>query len=230
MNRFFYISPLILQTFIWPMTRPLLRFCLHLDIKGLDRIPSGPEKGRGVIFALNHSSELDPGFVPASLPFLSPYMPMFYTSRENAFYKKSGWRQVLYGGLLFRIWGAHPLQAGKQNYELSLKTHIDILHAGKSLIMFPDGRRLPESDIGTIAHGGIGYLAWKTKALIIPVRIHNVHHMSLTDFLFRRRTVSVIFSTPLDVLGVFKSDVPTVDECKGASRTIMEHIRTLRTD
>lgn len=227
MNRFFYISPLILQTFIWPMTRPLLRFCLQLNIKGLDRIPAEPEKGRGVIFALNHSSELDPGFVPASLPFLSPYMPMFYTSRENAFYKKSGWRQMLYGGWLFRIWGAHPLQAGKQNYELSLKTHIEILNAGKSLIMFPDGRRLPEAEIGTIAHGGIGYLAWSTKALVIPVRIHAAYNMKIFQFLFRKRKVSVTFGAPFDPSVFFTTNDPTVDDFKRYSRTLMQKIKEL---
>ena len=227
MNRFFYISPLVLQTFIWPMTRLLLRFCIHLKIIGLENIPAKSPKGRGVIFALNHSSELDPGFVPASLPFLSPYMPVFYTSREQSFYKKSGWRQKFYGGSLFRIWGAHPLQPGKQNYELSLKTHIDILKNGKSLIMFPDGKRLPESEIGTIAHGGIGYLVWKTHAMVVPVRIRSIHSMSLKQFLFRKRHVSITFGKPVDTLPIFKGVQPTVEECKQASRTIMETISNL---
>src|SRR3989338_7635501 len=174
MNTFLYLSPLILQTAVWPITRPLLWFFLLLKVSGLENLTfsnsvrsSAIAKRQGVIFAVNHSSEMDPILIPASLPFLSRFMPMFYTSREKKFYKLSGFRQLFYGGFIFELWGSHRLLSGKQNYEVSLQTHIDILNAGKSVVMFPDGRRLPESEIGTIAHGGIGYLAWRTKSIII---------------------------------------------------------------
>ncbi len=233
MNRFFLYSPLVLQTAIWPIVRPLFRFFLHLKISGLENLKSAYNYGRtyaikkGVIFAVNHSSELDAVLVPASLPFLSPLMPMFYTSREQAFYRQSGWRQILYGGFLFKLWGSHALHSGKKDYEVSLQTHIKILEKGRSICIFPDGKRLPESDIGTIAHGGIGYLAWRTKAPIVPVRISGAYRITPADFFLRRRSVSVAFGRSLSPAEIFGENAakPTPEVCKDAARRVMERIR-----
>ncbi|HEY4508626.1 MAG TPA: hypothetical protein VJJ55_03145, partial [Candidatus Paceibacterota bacterium] len=146
MNSFYLYSPLVLQTALWPIVRPLFWFFLRLKVRGLENVlpyinctrsrdicvGGGKQRAedcekqcgkRGVIFAANHSSELDPILVPASLPFLSPLMPFFYTSREQSFYKMSGWRQFFYGGFLFKLWGSHPLRSGTGNYEESLTTH-----------------------------------------------------------------------------------------------------------
>src|SRR3989338_3964453 len=131
--KFFFWSPLPLQTAIWPIVRPLFRFFIHLDIRGTSNLPPATNHEKGTIFAVSHSSELDSVLLPASLPFLSPLMPMFYTSREWSFYKNSGWRKYFYGGFLFKLWGAHRLHSGKQDYETTLQTHIELLIAGKSL-------------------------------------------------------------------------------------------------
>lgn len=112
MNAFFYWSPFFLQTAVWPIVRPLFWFFLRLRVSKLENPADVANtydrkyllnNKNGVIFAVNHSSELDPILAPASLPFLSPLMPFFYTSREQAFYKTSGWRQFFYGGLFFKL-------------------------------------------------------------------------------------------------------------------------------
>lgn len=226
MNLFSLYSPLILQTAIWPIVRPLFCFFLHLKISGIENLP----KAGSVIFAVNHSSELDAVLVPASLPFLSPLMPMFYTSREQAFYKQSGWRQVFYGGFLFKLWGSHALHSGKKDYDVSLQTHIEIVEKGRSVCIFPDGKRLSESEIGSIAHGGIGYLAWRTGALILPVRISGVYSVTLLDFFLRRQYVSVIFGSPFPFVQPFGANtvVPTPEGCKKVAQQVMEKIRIMR--
>ncbi len=267
MNCFFLLSPLVLQTLIWPVTRPLFRFFLRLEIRGrehLDAITASDdvaipsqvkqylqvkhEKGqesniafahgreqmlcegtrkRGVIFVANHGSELDPILIPASLPFLSPLMPMFYTSRGSEFYKNSKWRKYFYGGLLFKLWGSHSLHSGSHDYALSLATHIYLLGEGKSLCMFPDGRKTSDADIGSIAHGGVGYLAWKTRATIVPVRIIGVHQTRLGDFLLRRRKVVVIFGELFSPPFSDRSVPPSADECRTVARSIMEAVKAL---
>jgi 1-acyl-sn-glycerol-3-phosphate acyltransferase len=227
MNRFFYLSPLILQTAIWPIVRPLFRFFLRLGIKGtanLQRITYT----QGTVFAVNHSSELDAILVPSSLPFFSPLMPMFYTSREQAFYKTSGWRQFFYGGFLFKLWGSHPVRSGKQNYEESLKTHIEILSNGKSVCIFPEGRKTKDGDIGREARGGVAYLAYRTGAPVMPVRIKAVFKMTFREFLFRKRAVEVIFGTPLFTAALFpKTAPPSLDEIKSAAHRILGAIQQL---
>ncbi len=226
MSRFFYISPLILQTAIWPITRPMFLFFLHLEIHGLERLENLP-RGKGIIFATNHSSELDPILVPASLPFLSPLMPMFYTSREQSFYKNSGWRQFFYGGFFFKLWGSHRLASGKHDYATSLASHVQILNDGHSLCMFPDGGRLPEREIGAVAHGGVGYLAWSTKAVIVPVRISGAHLTTPSQFFLRKRKVKIVFGTPLSFEDLSPAPNPTVQDFQTAARVIMRKVAEL---
>lgn len=240
MNKFFYLSPFILQTAVWPIVRPLFRFFLYLKIVGLENVPMAFAYGRTqmpysqgtrineIIFAVNHSSELDPILVPVSLPFLSPIMPMFYTSREQAFYKTSGWRQFFYGGFFFKLWGSHPVNTGRQNYKESLKTHIEILNNGRSVCIFPEGRKTRDGSVGAEAHGGVAYLSYRTGAPVVPVRIKGVFKMSLGDFLFRKRAVEVVFGRPFSSSDLFpKSAPPSFEEIKTAVRRVIEAIQKL---
>lgn len=241
MNKFFYLSPFILQTAVWPIVRPIFRFFLHLKIVGLENLKRAEntydrkyfldgkkQKGDGVIFAVNHSSELDPILVPASLPFFSPLMPMFYTSREQAFYKTSGWRQFFYGGFFFKLWGSHAVLTGKKNYEESLKTHIRILEDGKSVCIFPEGRKTLDGTVGREAHGGVAYLAYRTGASVVPVRIKGVFNMTLIQFLLRNRTVEVIFGNQFSPAELFpRSEVPSLPEIKTAAFRVLGAIQKL---
>ncbi len=263
LNSFFRVSPLILQTAIWPIVRPLFWFFLRLEIHGLDNlllytnykrprdICVGDSKQRtedcgkcGVIFAVNHSSELDPILVPASLPFLSPLMPFFYTSREQSFYKTSSWRQFFYGGFLFTLWGSHSLHSGTRNYEESLATHIRLLEDGKSVCIFPEGRKTKDGSVGAIAHGGVAYLSFRTHAPVIPVRIKGVFQLTAREFLLRRRSVSVVFGQPLSPADLFYTNYkrsrdicvgdflqnvspPSLAEIKAAAQRVLGEIQRL---
>ena len=195
MNRFFFISPLILQKAIWHATRALLFFFFRFQVYGLENIKS--QRGKGVIFAANHSSELDSIVVPAALPFFSSLLPIFYVSRPREFYKTSGWRQVLYGGFLFKLWGAHAAISGSKNYERSLAPHIRILECCGSILIFPEGRKTRDGNIGSEAHGGVAYLARRTGSPVVPVRIFGDFNMTPGDFFFRRRCITVVFGASI---------------------------------
>lgn len=228
-SAFFLLSPAVLQNFIWPFVRPLFRFCINFNIRGKEHLDfAAAHREHGVIFAVSHSSELDSILLPAAFPFLSPLFPMFYTSREWTFYINSSWRRYFYGGLLFKLWGAHRLQSGKHNYEVSLQTHIKLLEAGKSLCMFPDGKQLPENEIGTRAHGGVGFLAWRTGALVVPTRITGIYHLTMSEFLARKRTAVVAFGKPLSPSELFPCpDRPGIEEIKTAVGKVIDAIKQL---
>lgn len=203
MNVFFYISPLILQKAIWHATRAVLFFFCHFEVHGLENLPFSNKlrpyfiAKSGVIFAANHSSELDPIVVPAALPFFSPLLPVFYVSRPREFYKTSGWRQIFYGGFFFKMWGSHAAVAGFNDYEKSLATHLAILEKGGSVLIFPEGRKTRDGNIQTEAHGGVAYLAHRTGCPIVPLRIFGDFNMTTRDFFMRRRRISVVFGTPI---------------------------------
>ncbi len=177
---------------------------------------SGARKEQGVIFAANHSSELDPILVPAALPFLSPLLPIFYVSRPRVFYKTSGWRQFLYGGLLFKLWGAHSVRpaVGGADYAQSLAAHIQILKIGGSVLIFPEGRKTRDGNIQREAHGGVAYLARTTGMPVVPVRIFGDFNMTLGDFFLRRRRIVVVFGTPISLaenaLADYKQDAQAI--------------------
>jgi 1-acyl-sn-glycerol-3-phosphate acyltransferase len=203
MRPLYLISPLILQTIIWPGTRLCLWLFGSLKVRGLENLAGlDAKKARehGVIFAVNHTSELDPILIPASLPFLSRFMPIFYTSREKSFYDESGKiQQMFYGGLFFKLWGSHAVKVGLQDYEKSLATHIQILAAGKSVLIFPEGgidRKSTEVKVRP-AKGGVAYLAIHCKSPIVPVAITGTYRFSVKQFFLRKRHIVVQFLPPV---------------------------------
>ena len=193
MNFLYSISPLILQKIIWIPTRIILNFFIHLKIEGLENLNNiSNNHYKNVIFASNHTSELDPVLLPASLSFFSRFSPIFYASLSKGNYRKSGWRQNFYGGFLFKLWGAHPIYTGLKDYEKSLINHIKILEDNKDLLFFPEGKITPDGNIGN-ARGGIAYLAKHTGRRVIPIAISGIYRMSFKDFLMRKRYAKIIF-------------------------------------
>ncbi len=187
------ICPLILQKIIWIPTRLSLKFFGHLEISGLENLDGIKAN---VIFACNHSSEMDPFFVPASLGFFSKFSPMFYTSREKAFYVNCGWRQIFYGGLFFEMWGSYQVFPGLQDYGKGLANHIRIINDGGNVCIYPEGGTTKDGKLRP-AKGGVAYLSEQTGRPIVPVSISGVFRISLKSFLLRRRHLAVHFSKPL---------------------------------
>lgn len=200
MNFLYSISPLILQEIIWIPTRIILNFFIHLKIEGLENlnnINNTNHHYKNVIFASNHTSELDPVLLPAALPFFSKFSPIFYASLSKGNYRKSGWRQIFYGGFIFKLWGAHPIYTGLKDYEKSLINHIKILEDNKDLLFFPEGKITPDGNIGN-ARGGVAYLSKHTGRKIIPMAISGVYNMTLKDFFMRRRYAKVILGKAIN--------------------------------
>lgn len=223
-----FLSPLILQTLIWIPTRIFLKTFYNYKIKGLDNIRKLKINNNGVIFAVNHSSELDPILIPASLPFLSRLMPMFYVAREQKFYKNSGWRQNLYGGLLFRLWGAHTVYAGMRDYNISLRYHIKLLSKGKSLCIFPEGFKTRDGNITVNGKPGIGFLVHNNKSTVIPVKIKGAYSLNKESDCFGRRKIEVKFGEPIyaeELIGNLEN--AHVTNYKRMSFTIMKEISNL---
>ena len=191
--RLFYITPFILQGLIWLPTRLALSVFGRLEIRGLHNLTKVHEN---VIFASNHTSELDVFVIASSVPFWSHFSPLCFVSRENKFYDTSGWRRHLYGGAIFKLWGAQPVHAGLHDYEKSLANHIYLLQDGKSVLLFPEGHITTDGSVQS-ARGGVAFLASHVGCTIIPVGISGAYGMSLSDFLFRRRTIIVRFGEPI---------------------------------
>lgn len=200
-----YTAPWLLQNLIWIPTRLFLYFFSHLKVTGLDNLKKihGP-----VIFVSNHTSELDPILLPASLPFLSRFLPIFYVSREKTFYnQKVLLKRLLYGGFFFEAWGAYQAFVGLRDYEESLKNHIKILNAGHSLMIFPEGKKSFDGQIHTSeSKGGAAFLCHKTKAAIVPITISGAFRTNPLEFFTFKKYFSVHFSNPIFSKDLFIND------------------------
>ncbi len=218
----YFISPWILQNLIWVPTRLLLIIFGRVDISGGENLKKVPANA---IFACNHSSEMDVFMVPGTLRFLSRFSPIFYTSREQAFYKRAQWRQRFYGGLFFNIWGAYPVKIGLHDYAKSLERHEEIIKEGGSLCIFPEGRTTQDGNIQE-GKGGMAYLSYATGRPIVPVRIGGTFRLSPADFFSFRRPLSVSFGEPVYAASLVSSN-PTADDFKKVAAMVMETIKAL---
>lgn len=206
------VIPFILQTIIWIPTRIILNVFGHFEVSGLENLKNLKRK---IIFASNHSSEMDPILLPASLPIFSRFMPIFYVSRKKEFYNREAvLKWLFYREWFFKLWGAYPTLPGKQDYENSLKTHISLINNNCSVFIFPEGKTTADGSI-LPAHGGVAYLSQKTGSLIIPVSISGVYKMRPSDLFCRRRKITLIFGAPV---------VPTTSNYKAEAQELMDII------
>lgn len=178
---------------------------------------------KSVIFASNHTSELDPILLPAALPPFSRFSPIFFVSREKNFYDPTFLKRIFYGGTFFKLWGAYPAWGGMQNYERSLKTHASILKKGNSLMIFPEGR-IPEKENHRVEpRGGVGWLAEFSHATVVPVKISGAFRITLKDFFSKKRKVSIEFFPPMKYETLFGPGVSRdIASYKAVAKSIMD--------
>lgn len=217
MRRFTYYTPLVLQKVAFIIFYPLYRFFSRIDIRGREHL-------RGltapVIIALNHTHEIDVTLLPLVAGFFSPLYPIYFVANPIAKYKTFGWRSVLYGATFFRMLGGYSVYSGNKNYEIALEDHCALLRQGRTVCIFPEGKRTLDGAIAP-ARGGLGYLMHASKATVVPVAIDTFFEMSWTDFLLRRRKVRIIIGKPIPP----QTDVrpPEVDEVEWYRR-LSQHV------
>lgn len=112
---------------------------------------SGP-----VLVASNHQSFLDP-----------PLIGNLYKSEMVFFARKSLFKGI--GKWLYPQWNAIPIDQEKPDMS-SMKTVIRMLKEGRRVLVFPEGQRTYNGEIGEAAPG-IGMIAAKAGVPIQPIRI-----------------------------------------------------------
>jgi 1-acyl-sn-glycerol-3-phosphate acyltransferase len=117
-----------------------------------------PPFGTPVIFAANHRSLSDPSNVGAALPY-----PIFYFAKEELF-------NIPVLGWWLRCVNSFPVRR-KEHDVGAFKTAMEVLEIGGGLMFFPEGGRRLDPKRQWQAKAGIGMLACKTGAQIIPVGI-----------------------------------------------------------
>jgi len=207
----FYLPVLIIRGVLWFPALIIVHFFLKMEVKGKDNLKNIPN-GR-VIFAANHSSEIDPYAFQYSLSFPSRFVPLYFVSLTKKYYSfsKFGLRSFIYGGILFRLMGAYPVYKGLNNFEKAFIHHINILKNNNSLLLFPEGRK-NSNGIGS-ARPGIIFLSRHTHASVVPVKISGTNKLDLKTIFLRKRKITITYGKPISYLNFCpeKTDLTTED-------------------
>lgn len=162
----------ILQSILWIPGQIAIRLRFNYRVAGRENLKKIQDHKNGVLFVSNHRSLLDPVFVTAILPFFSPLRPMYFLSLQRHEYGHIPIGRYIFGGFLFKLFGAYPAYRGLKDYEKTLVHHIALLGDGRSVCMFPEGgiTKDPEGR-PQAARPGVAYLAKRTGAVVVPMAI-----------------------------------------------------------
>lgn len=223
MKKFYYYTPLFIQSLFFIFFLPLYKFFIHLEIRGKENIKylTGP-----IILASNHTHEIDPTVIPLITHFLSSKLPIYSVIHPIDKYNNLdfGWRRHIYKEFFFKILGGYPIYPGSRDYEQSLQNHVTLLKNKKTVCIFPEGRCTTDGNLGK-AHGGMGYLAYKTNATVVPLAINTFYGLSWRNFLLRRKKVIVTVLQPISSQDLINSFNPQISDFQKAGDLVLEKIR-----
>jgi 1-acyl-sn-glycerol-3-phosphate acyltransferase len=109
-----------------------------------------------VLVVSNHQSFLDPPLIGTLYED-----EMYYLARKSLFRGPAKW--------LYTKWKAIPVDQDRPDMA-SLKTIIRMLKQGNRVLVFPEGERTQDGEIGK-TQPGVGLIALKSGAVIQPIRI-----------------------------------------------------------
>ena len=172
------------------LTNLFCRVMGHLEAQGVNHIP----REGGVLLVSNHISLLDPVIIGSA------------ANREIHFMGRSNLFNVPGLGKLITAFNAYPVNRWSADFG-ALRRTISLLKEGKAVLIFPEGTRSVDGDMGK-AHDGSCFIAHRAGVPTIPV-YHNGAEKMLPrgSRRMRRAKLNVIFGKPIDFSGIVETDV-----------------------
>lgn len=127
-----------------------------LTVVGKQNVP----KDKPVVFVANHASHLDIGCLCAALPVNLH----FIGKKELMYFPIVGWYMFLAGHIF--VDRKNRVKALESLKQAALK-----IKAGKSVVMYPEGTRSENGDIGNFKKGAF-HLAMQAGVQVVPVSIN----------------------------------------------------------
>jgi 1-acyl-sn-glycerol-3-phosphate acyltransferase len=189
-----------------------LRRCMRVALapfrphaEGVEHIPDGP-----VILAANHGSYWDHFFLGIFVQ-----RPLNYMTAAEFFPNRA------VGGMLRRF-GSFPVQRGARDAD-ALTTAQAVLERGGLVVIYPEGGVARHADISDHPRPGVGGVALRSGAPVVPVAIYPAARLHRLGFLKLPR-ITVRFGAPLEHLRAESSDRARDQE---AAERIWEQILAL---
>jgi long-chain acyl-CoA synthetase len=154
--------------------RPLVLSYARPQVTGLEHLRQAAPP---FLFVCNHRSFLDSGLFKTALPFhlRGRIAPAMTTRHHRAYFGEATGRPLRYGvewmqvRLVELLFGAWPLPETAA-FRQSLAYAGELMEAGISLLIFPEGRHVPEGTMEPF-RPGIGIFARELRAPVIPARV-----------------------------------------------------------
>lgn len=137
---------------VYYITGKILRFFYRIEVKGVENIPAGK-----ALIAPNHVSFIDPPTIGICIPFET------HAVAQEYLYK------IPIVGFLLRRLSTHPI-TGRTVDKHVIKTIVGILLRGKKVVIFPEGERSFDGQLGPIKKG-IGLIASSAQCPVVPTVI-----------------------------------------------------------
>lgn len=168
------------RLWLWRLLFPPLRVvCAAVYPMRVSGRAFRPKDGPYIVVA-NHTNWLDPPVIEFALGVAVRFM-----AKEEAF------ETPVLGGLM-RAKGCFPVRRGEADRR-ALQTCLRVLAAGRPLGFFPEGTRSRDG-VMRRAHPGIGFLALRSGAPILPVAVVGTHERAIVGP--RRGRIEVRIGTP----------------------------------
>jgi len=166
--------------FIRTTIRSVLHRYFRVRIIGRENLDTpGP-----VIIAPSHRSNLD-----------APMLGAVPDWRVRSLSKESLFNNPVFAWIIMSL-GSFPVKRGAADRE-AMRTAAELLTAGESLLVFPEGTRQSGNQIAEV-FDGTAYLAAKGRASIVPVAIAGTEDAMPPGAKFpRRTTVTIVIGEPI---------------------------------
>jgi long-chain acyl-CoA synthetase len=185
---------------------PLARRFARATIQGTEHLAGleGP-----VIFAANHQSHMDTPVIVAALPsrfryhlapamakefFAAHFAPAGRSTRER-------WTSHVLYSLAALCFNAFPLPQREAGARTTLRYVGELVAAGHSILIFPEGRRTTAGEIKPF-QAGVGMMGSRLGLPIVPVALDGVDRVLHTSWRWPKAgPVRVVFGPPIRVDG-----------------------------
>ena len=162
------------------LQRPIVHVWGRPDIRGRERLEAASPP---YLFVANHHSYFDTALLRSTLPRpmrgrIAPAMTTRY--HRVWFGETAGTRgqyllEGLQAGLTAFFFNAFPLPE-TAGFRRSVVYAGELMDAGFSILIFPEGRHVPEGTMERF-RGGIGVFARELRAPVVPVHVSGTHHV-----------------------------------------------------
>jgi 1-acyl-sn-glycerol-3-phosphate acyltransferase len=167
---------------------------IRIDI----RHPENVLRDRAAVYAVNHTSNVEPPIIFGALSGLFPRMRILY---------KAELRKLPILVRAFDLAGFIPLERGNRDQSLpAIERAAEALRAGHPFLVFPEGTRSRTGELLPFKKGGF-IMALKAQAPVVPVAIQGARDaMKRGSLIIRPVRVTVSFGAPIETAGLTMED------------------------